>query len=137
MGRLSGMSSSEIRDILVKPDWENNAGVAEIEQWGPYHYKWLSYNKKDWYDGWVGHDIGSWSEISDPVVVPGLGTVSMEASFGGEGQGDDYWFVLKIEDGDDTVYVRQDGWYASHVGGEYDGEFSKVDAKEKTILVYT
>lgn len=69
------------------------------------------------------------------VAVAGY-LVEHEVSYGGEGQGDAYWRVVKVsKDGEPTTYWRYDGYYASHAGGEYEN-VSQVTPKEKTITVW-
>ena len=41
-----------------------------------------------------------------------------EDHHGGEGQGDQYWSVIKITKGDEVAYIRLSGWYASFSGAE-------------------
>ena len=80
----------------------------------------------------------SWRDLSDPIVVPGLGTVSAVDSFGGgEGSGEYTWFVLRItpEDGEPFL-VRKEGYYASYDGTTWDGAFEFVEPREKTITFY-
>ncbi len=63
-------------------------------------------------------------------------TAKVEASYGGEGQGDEYWLVISVSDGETTRYFRRDGWYASYDGGYLDGESYEVKPQEKMITVY-
>lgn len=58
-----------------------------------------------------------------------------EDSYGGEGQGDDYWNVIKFISGNTTVYVKFDGWYQSYNGCEYT-EWYFVEPKEVTVTRY-
>lgn len=46
-------------------------------------------------------------------------------SYGGEGQGESYYSVVKItrEDGSDETYMRTDGFYSSYDGVEHYGGF--------------
>ncbi|OHU63987.1 hypothetical protein [Mycobacteroides chelonae] len=67
----------------------------------------------------------------------GFGHIEVVDSFGGESQGDQYWFVFKITDDNGGVrYFRRDGWYASFDGGYYDGPTNEVVEQEKTITVW-
>ena len=61
--------------------------------------------------------------------------VKSEERFGGEGQGDAYWEVFSVTpNNEEPVYVKFDGWYASHHGHEYDGDdFTIVQPKEVTV----
>lgn len=66
-----------------------------------------------------------------------LGVIKYVADYGGEGQGDDYWVVVKIVGHDGTErYFRRDGWYASYSGGELDGPTVEVRPREKMVTVY-
>lgn len=73
----------------------------------------------------------------DYINVPGLGRVTVVEIFGGEGEGDRYYLVFRVEAEDGTVrFFKMNGWYASHDGGHFDGPFEEVKAVEKTITVY-
>ena len=59
-------------------------------------------------------------------------------SYGGEGQGSDYWTVLEVRlpgSVDETLFIKLEGWYSSYIGVEYSG-WSFVTPKQKTITVY-
>ena len=58
-----------------------------------------------------------------------------EDNYGGEGQGDDYWSVYSFTRGDEKVYVKFNGWYASYNGAEFT-EWFFVEPKEKVITVF-
>ena len=58
-----------------------------------------------------------------------------EDNYGGEGQGDDYWSVYSFIRGDEKVYVKFNGWYASYNGAEFT-EWFFVEPKEKMITVF-
>lgn len=51
---------------------------------------------------------------SDPVELPGLGTVEFVENFGGEGMGDRQWLVFKIGD----QHYQADHYYSSYDGGD-------------------
>ncbi|QAU06537.1 hypothetical protein SEA_WILLIAMBOONE_16 [Gordonia phage WilliamBoone] len=71
------------------------------------------------------------------VDIPGVGNAVLVEEFGGEGQGDQLWFVFKITDAaGDVRYFRRNGWYQSYSGGEYDGPTEEVEPAEKTITVW-
>ena len=59
-------------------------------------------------------------------------TFSIEDEYGGSGQGEEAWVVVRVGD----QLFRQQGWYASHYGFEWDGDFEEVLATTKTITVY-
>lgn len=87
-------------------------------------------------------DDYSWGEWhysgKDQVDVEGLGKVSILEAEGGEGEGDSASIVFRIEDPEDgdVGLFRKDGSYASHYGFDWDGDFYRVVAAEKTITVY-
>jgi hypothetical protein len=60
----------------------------------------------------------------------------VEAEYGGEGQGDEYWMVVSISDGKTARFFRKDGWYASYDGGYLDGKTYEVTPKEKLVTYY-
>lgn len=62
--------------------------------------------------------------------------VELAEEYGGEGQGDEFWIVLKVTEGDNIGYLRVDGWYASFAGGELDGDPYEVQPKEATVTVW-
>lgn len=67
----------------------------------------------------------------------GLGEWNMSASYGGEGQGEEWWKVFHFVDHD--VYIRIDGYCESYNGVEFYDEWDcckEVRPKEKTITVY-
>lgn len=91
-------------------------------------------------DGWNVSGEDGWSlfmheEINN--VPTELGVISHEKSFGGEGQGDAYWVVVKVT-GEFGVerFFRMDGWYQSFAGGELDGEPYEVKPTPKTVVFY-
>lgn len=63
-------------------------------------------------------------------------TGKVVSSYGGEGEGDQYWMVVSVSDGETTRYFRKDGWYASYDGGYLDGETYEVAPKEKLVTYY-
>lgn len=87
-------------------------------------------------------DDYSWDEWhysgKTPVDVPGLGKVSILETEGGMDEGTSASIVFRIEDSEDgdVGLFRKDGSYASHYGFDWDGDFFRVVAAEKTITVY-
>ena len=63
-------------------------------------------------------------------------TAEVVTSYGGEGDGDQYWMVISITDSITTRFFRKDGWYASYDGGYLDGETYEVQPKEKLVTFY-
>lgn len=59
-------------------------------------------------------------------------------SYGGEGQGTDYWTVIQVRlpgDDSETALVKLEGWYASYEGADYN-DWRFVQSRQKTITVY-
>lgn len=83
---------------------------------------------------------GFWSGVHYEMPsggIDGQGVhIDLVTSFGGEGQGDTAWIVVKATDGDTTKFFRKDGYYASYDGFTWDGDFAAVTPQEKTITVY-
>lgn len=69
------------------------------------------------------HDLAFWNA--------GI-TVELADSYGGEGMGDQYWCVYKFSRGDETEYLKFDGWYQSYNGAEYTNCFW---VKRKEVVV--
>ena len=59
-------------------------------------------------------------DSNDDLVIDGA-VVKTVDSYGGEGQGDDFWVVVSVsKEGEVTRYVKNVGWYASYDGGYFD-----------------
>lgn len=84
--------------------FDDNADVESI--WGELKYDWGSEVKKL-------NDAG----------------ITLAASYGGEGQGDEYWVVAKYN----GQYFRKSGWYASYSGAELDGDCEEVVPREVAV----
>ena len=60
-------------------------------------------------------------------------------SYGGEGQGSDFYSVILIRNPanhDEQYHIKFQGWYASYNGAEYES-WSFVEPKQKTITIYS
>jgi hypothetical protein len=86
----------------------------------------LSENGSAWHEIKMEGSTGDYDGFTAKVV----------AEYGGEGQGDAYWVVVSISDGETARYFRRDGWYASYDGGNLDGPTTEVAPQEKMIVVY-
>lgn len=75
---------------------------------------------------------------SKPVLIPELGTVQVVDSVGGyEDDGAYVHLVLKVTSDEGNVrWFKKEGYYASYDGTSWDGDFSEVHPREKTIVVY-
>lgn len=56
-------------------------------------------------------------------------------SYGGEGCGDNFYTVIQIQDDEEEIFVKLQGWYSSYNGVEYES-WKFVQPKQKTITVY-
>ena len=56
-------------------------------------------------------------------------------SYGGEDQGSTYYRVYCFQTVSEKVYIKFNGWYASHYGTEYQN-FEIVTPQQRTITVY-
>ena len=56
-------------------------------------------------------------------------------SYGGEGKGENYWAVYEFYNGNESVYVQFDGWYASYSGSEFN-EWFFVEPKEVQVVQF-
>lgn len=56
-------------------------------------------------------------------------------SYGGEGQGDDYWMVLEVEFSDVIKTFELSGYYASYDGGYYE-DIKEVKPVDKVVTVW-
>lgn len=92
----------------------------------------------------VENEWGDWREFFEDLAwkdkvldLPSIGQARYVDNFGGEGEGDQYWFVFSVTDADgETRFFRRDGYYASFYGGYYDGPTEEVEQVEKTIKVW-
>lgn len=66
------------------------------------------------------------------VVIPGFGIAHFVEAYGGEGQGEQYWFVFKLVTDPQERYFKADGYYASYDGGYYD-DLYEVFPKQVTV----
>lgn len=123
------MTISELTKLLLGHEYEYkvwNDGVR-----APSYYK--SRRIRDWdgLESWLG------SEAHD---IPKVGIVQIVESFGGEGMGDDLWYVFSVVDPPKpTRYFRVSGYYQSYDGGTYeDGEdaLREVAPVQKVVTVY-
>lgn len=92
--------------------------------------------EEDEYTGWIAVEEYAYSGTYETPI----GLLALQEQHGGEGQGDQYWIVIRLTQGDVSRTFKKEGWYASHHGHEFDGynsdTFSEVSQKKKTILVW-
>lgn len=82
---------------------------------------------EEWFfhDGWrPDSNYAGEAEIAanKRLVDSGISVEHVDG-YGGEDCGRDYWSVYSFKDNKtgEKVYVKFDGWYASHYGSEYEG----------------
>lgn len=129
-------------ESLVKPLAEMS--VEEVEEFLTsvefYSPSWYSqWSEKTYPESWS--EPGDWHAIEDAAGQDGgidlpIGNVRLVDSFGGEGQGDDYYMILSIQQGDVIRTFKMNGYHVSHDGSYYDGPFVEVKPRLKTITVW-
>jgi hypothetical protein len=61
--------------------------------------------------------------------------VLLEAEYGGEGEGEEFWTVYSFTRGLEVVLIKLDGYYLSYDGCTYK-QFYEVYPKQKFVTVY-
>jgi len=75
----------------------------------------------------------SYGDGSGKIKIDGTEVAyELVTRFGGEGQGDETWFVLKIGD----QLFRMDGYYESDYGTDWDGDLYEVKSVVKEVTFY-
>lgn len=115
---------------------------AELGESGLFRglIEWYDPDNEDLNDADYDFTFGDveWYEVCDRnkwVELPDFDFRTVE-SYGGEGQGDDYWFVIEVQFEDQIKHFKISGYYASYDGGYYD-TLTEVKPKEKVITVWT
>lgn len=96
-----------------------------------------AFEAPSWRDKSVFVPVDSWSELDategrvtlNGEVYPFKG---VEHIGGGEGSGEYTAVIFEVG----GRLFRKEGWYASHYGSEFDGDFSEVEVYEKTVKDY-
>lgn len=71
------------------------------------------------------------------VVIDGIGTLGgVEDHGGGEGDGEERWYVFSVTDAAGERLFRRNGYYASYDGSHFDGPTEAVAPVQKTVTVY-
>lgn len=78
-----------------------------------------------------------WSEIHGEsgetnYFVEGVGPIEGLDSGGGMDEGSNAYTVFKVG----GTYFRKSGYYASHYGYDWDGDFEEVEPFQKTVIDY-
>src|SRR5687767_10922129 len=110
---LSDLTLEEVNDLLetykfYSPSWTGYDGTVWPESW----YSVRNDNDNDYRegDGWFAWEISSNPEKGENVA--GLGLVTCVKQHGGEGQGDDYYIILKVTDGEVSRFFKKPGYHA-------------------------
>lgn len=115
---------------LLKDYFDNNSDDADLAMHGSSIWGYVPYTPKGKEPSgyWKSHFelFAKDNGIDQPVLVEG---------FGGEDMGSTYYAVHKFTRGDETVFIKFYGYYASYNGADYEG-FVFVTPKEKTVVVY-
>lgn len=88
------------------------------------------YKIKNYHENSIDIFVNNYSKIGKNLNLD----IECVVDFGGEGQGD-YWYrIFKIED----IFIKIDGSYQSYHGYDYREwrDVKEVFPKEKTIIVY-
>lgn len=83
---------------------------------------------------YISEVVGDLADALDrgPVPLPS-GDLELVEQFGGEGEGDDYWFVFKVE----GQFFKVEGFHSSWEGVNWEGsEIKEVEAREVTVIQY-
>lgn len=82
----------------------------------------------DWYNlAWEDYDQETLNIEGEEVKFS-----LVESDPGGEGHGEYVFLVIKVGD----QLFRKEGFYASHHGTDWDGDFSEVEPKGVTVTKY-
>ena len=124
MENQTNTSSQSLKDVVAQI--LNNAD-NEVINYVFFNQEGLKpYNGKFYYEG----QEDTYNALQEAGITTGYAD-----SYGGEGKGEDYWIVYKFSKGDEAVYVRFDGWYASYDGSEFN-EWFFVEPKEVQVVQF-
>jgi len=85
----------------------------------PEYVDWHEANEALGYGGTLGTPLGEFVGVAED---------------GGEGQGDDIWFVFEVKD--TGQLFKKSGYYASHYGTDWDGPLEEVRAVQRMVTFY-
>lgn len=115
---------------LLKGYFDRNEWDAETAMQGESLWGYVPYTPKG------GEPSGYWkSNFEVFAEINGIDQPTMVDDYGGEDMGSTYYAVHKFTRGDETVFIKFYGYYASYNGADYEG-FVFVTPKEKTVVVY-
>ena len=123
---MTDTGTPTFRDILV--DYFNTnpmdasaaMGEGAYALWGFIPWKSTEYKPSNFELFAAKNDIDKPTDVED---------------FGGEDMGSTYYKIIKFTRGDNVVFIKFQGWYASYDGAEYE-DFHVVSPTTKTVVVY-
>jgi hypothetical protein len=112
----------------LKNFFDSNSHIAEEAMHGgnPWGYEIIWGEAKGNY---LVSDFEGWA------VDRGVSKPELVDDYGGEDMGSIYYAVWKFTRGDETVFIKFFGYYASYNGADYEG-FRQVSPKEVTKVEY-
>lgn len=126
---LVEMLVSEVEEFLESYEFFTPAETVTYGKGTEYE---RTYHTPDQYDlGWYAVEDFAHNGFDTPI-----GRLTLIEQQGGEGEGDKYHIVIKLEQGGVSRTFKMQGWYASHSGHEFDGPFTEVSPVKKTITVW-
>lgn len=143
---LSDLTLAEVERLL-----EEHRFYYEAYTYGGNSYPERWYSIADGYGGGYGgwgeyenlglaqtdDNNGRWKKGEDMYEnVRGLGKVYLQKQHGGEGQGDEYYIVLRVEDGETTRWFMKPGYYTSYDDRTLDGDLYEVSPQQRIVTVY-
>lgn len=87
------------------------------------------------YEDWRDKDVYHVSDFEDWATDMDVDKPSTVDSYGGEDQGSNYYAVWKFTRGNEEVFIKFYGYYASYNGADYEG-FRQVQPREVTKVEY-
>ena len=113
---------------LLKDYFDNNSADATAAMHGGNLWGYTSH--------W-GETKGTYQTSSFEVFAKSnnIDQPTMVEDFGGEDMGSTYYAVHKFTRGDETVFIKFYGYYASYNGADYEG-FTFVTPQQKMVTVY-
>jgi len=95
---------------------------------------------KNIFNGEFSFEECKWSSDEELAVIALLEAKQIKVtnvdSYGGEGEGEDYWSVYKFYRDEEAVYVKFDGSYQSYDGSTYDSWFFVVPKAVKVTQYF-
>lgn len=95
-------------------------GGGAYELWGNTPWKSTEYKPSNFELFAAKNDIDKPTDVED---------------YGGEDMGSTYYKIIKFTRGDDVVFIKFQGYYASYNGADYE-DFHVVSPTTKTVVVY-